>query len=143
MRWPGWLVEAGSAAVVIGLLGLLAVPTLEERREQARTVSCEAAYVMLQGEVESELTSVLSGGTTRCGTSSGNFEVLACTLTVNVDDSNPRNRYQTLYTTSGDTSSKDSSCRVGMTKGSTNGIRFNQFATPQSATSRTFSVTVD
>lgn len=143
IRMPSWLIELGATAALLVLLGLLALPTLLERRDQARSLTCDAAYILLRDEVASELDSVLSGGETRCGQSGGNSEVLSCTLLLNADDANPRNRRQTAFTTAGDAGTGASSCRVGLTTQSTNGIRFSQFEYPASSTSRTFSITIE
>ena len=75
--------------------------------------------------------------------STGNSQVLGCSLSLHTDEDNPRNRNQSAYVNSSSTGAANSSCRVGLATTSTNGIRFAQFVQQSSPSSRTFSVTID
>ena len=86
---------------------------------------------------------MLAGGATACGSTSGNFNVVNCTLSTHGHERNPRNRSQVAYTTSADVATNGSSCRVGLVESSTNGIRFNQYVRPDASGSRTFTIVVE
>ena len=109
-------------------------------RHAARIAVCDNIYVALNGEARNELDTVLRGGTTSCGTTSGNAEVVECLLSLHTDEDNPRNRNQTAYAPAAAITSNAASCRVGLQAASTNRIRFNQFVQQGSSHSRTFSV---
>ena len=125
--------EAGLTAVVIAVLTVMALPGLLQGRDRARATTCEAVWLALRPSVTADLDAVLSGGETRCGTSSGNQQVVDCTTVTHRLEENPRNHAQSAYTTAGDVAASGSSCRVGLLTTSTNGIRFNQFVRRDSA----------
>ena len=128
---------------VLLVLALVAIPMLRDERAASRSATCESLWLALRPEVASELDRVLSGDTTLCGSTSGNTAVVSCSLTLHGRERNPRNRAQVAFTTSGDVASNLSSCRVGLVMSSTNGIRFNQYVTPDASGSRTFTIAVE